>query len=168
MFSNFRRGLDSRDSRLDTGFALGDDSIPDDVSWDLRDRDKTCVWLEFIDIQFDECVVTEVVNKDNKTISNSEKYNTFTQPIFDNKPAIEVCVTTATMLITPVSENSFSISNEELHSATAVNIITPTEVVCITNNQTTFDKKERKNVVTTSRLNKNTKVVKVENQTIRR
>lgn len=75
MFSVYRRGLDNRDCRLDVGFCLGDDSIPDDISWDKRDRDKTAVWLEFIDIQFDECNISEVNNTESKYIDNLTKLN---------------------------------------------------------------------------------------------
>ena len=47
--------LDLRDCRLNVAFALGDSSIPDDVSWDTDDRDKTGVWLDFIDLSFSAC-----------------------------------------------------------------------------------------------------------------
>lgn len=46
-------GLDPRDCRLDIAFILCDSSIPDNVSWDESLRDKSGVWLDFIDFQFD-------------------------------------------------------------------------------------------------------------------
>ncbi len=46
-------GLDPRDCRLDIAFILCDSSIPDSVSWDESLRDKSGVWLDFIDFQFD-------------------------------------------------------------------------------------------------------------------
>lgn len=49
-------GIDARDCRVDVGFLLGDATIPDDVSWPDDLRDKSCVWLDFIDNQFNPCV----------------------------------------------------------------------------------------------------------------
>lgn len=48
-------GLDLRDCRLDVAFVLCDGFIPDDVSWAESLRDKSGVWLDFIDFQFDPC-----------------------------------------------------------------------------------------------------------------
>jgi hypothetical protein len=52
MSEDLRRGLDPRDCRLDVGMILGDSSVPDNVNWPLKDRDKTCVWLDFVDTHF--------------------------------------------------------------------------------------------------------------------
>lgn len=46
-------GLDPRSSQTDIAFILCDENIPDDVTWPEADRDKTGVWLDFIDPQFD-------------------------------------------------------------------------------------------------------------------
>ncbi|MFA7143592.1 MAG: hypothetical protein WC175_06465, partial [Candidatus Dojkabacteria bacterium] len=46
--------MDPRDCRLNF-FMLCDSTIPDDISWDIDDRDKTGVWLDFIDPSFSAC-----------------------------------------------------------------------------------------------------------------
>lgn len=46
--------MDPRDCRLNF-FMLCDSTIPDDISWDIDDRDKTGVWLDFIDLSFSAC-----------------------------------------------------------------------------------------------------------------
>lgn len=64
-------GLDPRDSRLDVGFLLGDSDIPDDVDWDWSLRDKTAVWLDFIDSQFNPCVVDDYITCNNVNESSA-------------------------------------------------------------------------------------------------
>jgi hypothetical protein len=55
MGSDLRMGLDPRDCRCDAAMILGDEVRPDNVNWKLKDRDKTCAWLDFVDGQFDPC-----------------------------------------------------------------------------------------------------------------
>jgi hypothetical protein len=68
-------GLDARDCRVSLGFRLGDDNaIPDDVHWDWSLRDKTCVWLDFIDNGFSPCRSADVVYTDGATFDTSVDY----------------------------------------------------------------------------------------------
>ena len=168
MFSVYRRGLDNRDCRLDVGFCLGDDSVPDDISWDKRYRDRTAVWLEFIDIQFDECNISEVNNTESKYISNLTKLNTLTTNINDIKPPIEVCIVDNSVEICPTDENNFVVNSTGTSITETPGITTSTEVVCIQENKTVINQPVRRNVVTMTSLNKTSRVVKVEYQTIRR
>jgi len=168
MFSVYRRGLDNRDCRLDVGFCLGDDSIPDDLSWDLRDRDKTAVWLEFIDIQFDECNISEVNNTESKYISNLTKLNTLTTNINDIRLPAEVCIVDNPIAICPTDDNTFVVSSTGTSITETPSMTTSTEVVCIQENKTVITQPIRRNVVTTTSLNKTSRVIKVEDQTIRR
>ena len=48
-------GLDARDCRLDIAFGLCDRMVPDNVTWDWSIRDKSGVWLDFVDAQFSPC-----------------------------------------------------------------------------------------------------------------
>jgi hypothetical protein len=70
---------------------LGDEVRPDNVNWKLKDRDKTCAWLDFIDGQFDPCdnSVANVANiktihsvhVELETVSAPRKMSTETEPI---------------------------------------------------------------------------------------
>jgi hypothetical protein len=61
MGSDLRMGLDPRDCRCDAAMILGDGEIPDDIYWKQKDRDKTCVWLDFVDTHFSSLVDSEIV-----------------------------------------------------------------------------------------------------------
>jgi hypothetical protein len=65
---NINGGLDPRDSHLDIAFILGDDDIPDDVSWLENLRDKSCVWLDFEDLQFNPCVYDDTRKEENHNL----------------------------------------------------------------------------------------------------
>lgn len=47
--------IDTRDSRLDIGFILGDDDVPDSTHWSINERDTSCIWLGMIDFTFNKC-----------------------------------------------------------------------------------------------------------------
>lgn len=61
-------GLDQRDCRCDAAMILGDGGLPDNVNWKVKDRDKTCVWLDFIDAQFNPIDSSAANVTENKTI----------------------------------------------------------------------------------------------------
>jgi len=164
-FSNFRRGLDSRDCRLDIAFVLGDDSIPDDITLESRYRDKTCVWLEFIDIQHDKCVVTKVEKKENKTIydigliSNKIKAEQILKDLV--KTSIIEQTKADTLIIKPESlitktENEKIILKKQTE--------TP-DPVCIKQDSTSAEEVENK-IVVTQTPRKTTKTLKIENKKI--
>jgi|PlaIllAssembly_1097288.scaffolds.fasta_scaffold104505_4 hypothetical protein len=88
MGSDLRMGLDPRDCRCDAAMVLGDGTIGDDIYWRIQDRDKTCVWLDFIDGHFDSLINSEVpaseikkasVNVELAEISAPRKMSTETQ-----------------------------------------------------------------------------------------
>jgi hypothetical protein len=72
---NINGGLDPRDCHLDIAFMLGDASIPDDVDWPENQRDKSCVWLDFEDLQFDVCVHDDAPKQESFNLSVSEISN---------------------------------------------------------------------------------------------
>lgn len=61
--------VDRRDSRVTVGMLLGDASIPDSVSWPIELRDRTCVWLEYIDASFSKCQVNTVTPRNTTTVT---------------------------------------------------------------------------------------------------
>jgi hypothetical protein len=71
MSEDLRMGLDPRDCRLDVGMILGDSSIPDNVNWPLEDRDKTCVWLDFVDSHFNPANNSGAGNAESNVINTS-------------------------------------------------------------------------------------------------
>lgn len=77
--------VDRRDSRV--SIILGDASIPDSVSWPIELRDRTCVWLEYIDASFSKCQVNTVTPRNTTTATSSEsstEVSTGTTNAFEN------------------------------------------------------------------------------------
>lgn len=58
MGADLRMGLDPRDAHADVGMILGDGTIEDNPIWPWKQRDRTCLWLDFIDPHFDEFNIT--------------------------------------------------------------------------------------------------------------
>ena len=113
---NIHAGLDPRDSHLDIAFMLGDASIPDDVSWPEEQRDTSCVWLDFEDLQFDICNQIKDSNP-KSTIDDIESQNSNLTPTIsqeelsidsENDDSSIVCnqnTENNVLNIAPISEN---------------------------------------------------------------
>jgi hypothetical protein len=145
MGEDLRMGLDPRDCRLDAAMILGDESIPDNITWKLRDRDKTCVWLDFIDSQFNPIDNTAADVANNTTVTTNVE--------FERVSAQRKMSTNAE------TEKSF---NDE----TTVNEISTrvTDSKVCTVSTTTAQSTNR--VITVNVPRKNTRVVSTENKTI--
>lgn len=164
-FSNFRRGLDARDCRLDIAFILGDDAVPDDVTLEDRYRDRTCVWLDLVDIQYDQCVVTEADKKEYKTIydiglvSNKTKaeeaLREALRTTYSDRTNTDTIVIKPETLVTEASNKTVNVKEQTQGLGS----------ICIQEVSTIADKKENK-IVITQAPRKTTKTLKIENTTV--
>lgn len=109
-------GLDARDCRLDIAFVLCDANIPDDVDWDWSLRDKSGVWLDFIDEQFDP-TKQDVYD----TCSDSTEENTTLIPTNAHTEVLASAVSTL-MTIPSVSVKAKNSSITVTNKPTSINI----------------------------------------------
>jgi len=164
MGSDFRRGLDTRDSRLDLGFILGDSDIEDSQSWSVQDRDKTCVWLNFADNHLDPRYVITTSEKEERVVDNNmcmENNIRQPDPVLNT---IEVNLITQNTGVT-TTEN-LSISATPLERLSTTTKIENQKILTCSQPNSILNNVENKTVTTTS-IGKTTIIVKTEVQTVR-
>jgi hypothetical protein len=130
MGSDLRMGLDQRDCRLDAAMILGDEEIPDNVSWKMKDRDKTCVWLDFIDSQFNPIDNTSEKVANNTTVTTNVEFEkvsaqrkmstlTETDQLYNDKTFVDGIIT---RIIEPTNRNVVEITARPTNKVVTVNI----------------------------------------------